>query len=204
MTAHKIGVELAKRMWGERFEVMVSTHMNTGTVHNHFCLNSVSFADGKKYYSGKALNRKLRRCRTRSVGNTGCRSLRIPQGRPIGRLETGTARGKRSVHLAVADQKDMDEAIARNTVWRYFADDLKAGDIHWNGEESISASDRTARANSSVWIVSERATPWKMCGQDWRKNWSKAPPIFSAVPQTDARKAERTLCTLSALLLPSR
>ena len=42
MTAHKIGVELAKRMWGERFEVMVSTHMNTGTVHNHFCYNHVT------------------------------------------------------------------------------------------------------------------------------------------------------------------
>ena len=29
-TAHAIGVELAKRLWGDRFEVLVATHCNTG------------------------------------------------------------------------------------------------------------------------------------------------------------------------------
>lgn len=48
--AHKIGVELANELWGDRFEVVVTTHLNTNCIHNHFCLNSVSFKDGKKYY----------------------------------------------------------------------------------------------------------------------------------------------------------
>ncbi|MCL2355215.1 MAG: relaxase/mobilization nuclease domain-containing protein [Oscillospiraceae bacterium] len=48
--AHAIGVKLAEEVWGERFEVVVSTHLNTKNVHNHFVLNSVSFKDGKKYY----------------------------------------------------------------------------------------------------------------------------------------------------------
>lgn len=48
--AHKIGVLLAEEMWGDRFEVIVSTHINTNCIHNHFCINSVSFLDGKKYY----------------------------------------------------------------------------------------------------------------------------------------------------------
>ncbi|MEG0594659.1 MAG: relaxase/mobilization nuclease domain-containing protein [Christensenella sp.] len=51
--AHKIGVELAKRLWGERFEVIVSTHLNTKCLHNHFVINSVSFQDGKRYYDNK-------------------------------------------------------------------------------------------------------------------------------------------------------
>lgn len=38
-------------MWGDRFEVVVSTHLNTKHIHNYFVLNSVSFVDGKKYYS---------------------------------------------------------------------------------------------------------------------------------------------------------
>ena len=38
-------------MWGDRFEVVVSTHLNTQCIHNHFVLNSVSFKDGYKYYS---------------------------------------------------------------------------------------------------------------------------------------------------------
>jgi len=48
--AHEIGVKLANELWGDRFEVVVSTHINTKHIHNHFCLNSVSFKDGKKYY----------------------------------------------------------------------------------------------------------------------------------------------------------
>ena len=49
--AHEIGVKLANEMWGDRFQVVVSTHLNTGNLHNHFVINSVSFKDGKKYYS---------------------------------------------------------------------------------------------------------------------------------------------------------
>ena len=47
--AHKIGVEFAQKMWGERFEVIVSTHLNTDNIHNHFLLNSTSFMDGHRY-----------------------------------------------------------------------------------------------------------------------------------------------------------
>lgn len=136
MTAHKIGVELAKRMWGERFEVMVSTHMNTGTVHNHFCLNSVSFADGKKYYSGKALNRKLREVSDALCREYGLSVIAHPTGqtnREIGnryREENGLFTWRSQI------KKDMDEAIARNTVWRYFADDLQSRGytLEWRGK----------------------------------------------------------------------
>lgn len=53
-TAHEIGVKLAKRLWGDRFEVVVATHLNTGHYHSHFVINSVSFADGYKFYNSKA------------------------------------------------------------------------------------------------------------------------------------------------------
>lgn len=47
--AHEIGVKLAKELWGDKYEVIVSTHINTKHIHNHFLLNSVSFVDGIKY-----------------------------------------------------------------------------------------------------------------------------------------------------------
>ena len=47
--AHKIGVELAEELFGDRFEVVVSTHLNTNHYHNHIVINSVSFKDGKRY-----------------------------------------------------------------------------------------------------------------------------------------------------------
>ena len=52
--AHEIGVKLAERMWGDRFQVVVTTHLDREHIHNHFVINSVSFLDGKKYYSNKA------------------------------------------------------------------------------------------------------------------------------------------------------
>lgn len=47
--AHELGVEFAKKMWGNRFEVIVSTHLDTDNIHNHFLINSTSFVDGKRY-----------------------------------------------------------------------------------------------------------------------------------------------------------
>ena len=58
--AHKIGVELAEKMWGDRFEVIVATHLDREHIHNHLVLNSVSFFDGKKYNGCKESYRQLR------------------------------------------------------------------------------------------------------------------------------------------------
>lgn len=58
--AHKIGVELANEMWGDRFQVIVTTHLNTNHFHNHFVINSVSFIDGKRYYDTHSTYADLR------------------------------------------------------------------------------------------------------------------------------------------------
>ena len=58
--AHEIGVRLATEMWGDRFEAVISTHLNTNHIHNHFVINSVSFIDGKKYYDSKSKYAELR------------------------------------------------------------------------------------------------------------------------------------------------
>ena len=59
--AHKIGVELANEMWGDKFQVVVTTHLNTKHFHNHFVLNSVSFIDGKKYNADRNSYAEFRR-----------------------------------------------------------------------------------------------------------------------------------------------
>ncbi len=58
-TAHQIGVELANILWGDRFEVLVSTHIDKHHYHNHFVINSVSFKDGKRYYDNKATYKRM-------------------------------------------------------------------------------------------------------------------------------------------------
>ena len=51
---HALGVQLAKQMWGNRFEVVVSTHLDKEHLHNHFVINSVSWVDGMKYDNRKS------------------------------------------------------------------------------------------------------------------------------------------------------
>lgn len=58
---HAIGVRLAEEMWKDRFEVIVSTHLNSNHYHNHFVINSVSFKDGKRYYDKRETYAELRR-----------------------------------------------------------------------------------------------------------------------------------------------
>jgi len=58
--AHEIGVKLAEKMWGDRFQVVVATHLDTKCFHNHFVINATSFIDGKRYYGNKANVQKMR------------------------------------------------------------------------------------------------------------------------------------------------
>ncbi len=67
--AHQIGLETARRMWGRDYEVLVTTHLNTDNLHNHFVVNSVSFRDGKKF-----LNKKSDHIRFREISDEICAS----------------------------------------------------------------------------------------------------------------------------------
>lgn len=58
---HRLGVELARKMWGDKFQVLVATHFNTGTFHNHFVLNAVGMWDGRKYDCSKREYYRMRR-----------------------------------------------------------------------------------------------------------------------------------------------
>ena len=50
---HTIGLELAQREF-PNFEVLVATHIDTGHLHNHLVVNSVSFQNGKKLHQSAA------------------------------------------------------------------------------------------------------------------------------------------------------
>lgn len=48
-----IGVEFAQKQFPD-YEVLVATHMDTGHLHNHLVVNSVSYADGRKLHQNAA------------------------------------------------------------------------------------------------------------------------------------------------------
>ena len=49
--AQALGVEMAARLVGDRFETVVTTHIDHAHIHCHIVFNSVSFMDGKRYRS---------------------------------------------------------------------------------------------------------------------------------------------------------
>ena len=127
-TAHEIGVELAQRMWGDRFEVVVATHCNTGHFHNHFCVNSVSFADGYKYHDTKEDIRTMRGlsdliCKEHglSVENT----RKIDQDRRRNYLEwKAESEGEPTLRSTIRD--DIDAAIAWSQSEKQFVNMMKS------------------------------------------------------------------------------
>lgn len=47
--AHALGLDFAKRLLGDEYEIVVSTHLDHDHLHNHILFNSVSFMDGHKF-----------------------------------------------------------------------------------------------------------------------------------------------------------
>ena len=80
--AHEIGVKLAKEMWGDRFEIIVTTHLDKEHLHCHFCFNSVSFRDGGKYNYSKAEQQRLREASDRLCREYGLSVIERPHKAP--------------------------------------------------------------------------------------------------------------------------
>jgi len=58
--AHSIGVELATRLWGEDYQVVVTTHLDKKHhLHNHFIINSISLT-GQRMWSKKSVYYRMR------------------------------------------------------------------------------------------------------------------------------------------------
>lgn len=59
--AFEIGKETARRMWGDRYQVLVTVHLNTDNLHCHFVINPCSFVDGQKFKNKIGDHKELRR-----------------------------------------------------------------------------------------------------------------------------------------------
>ena len=58
--AFEIGKETALRMWGDKYQVVVTVHLNTDNLHCHFVVNPISFKDGSRFQNKIYNHRRLR------------------------------------------------------------------------------------------------------------------------------------------------
>ena len=123
--AFAIGKETARRIWGDRYQVLVTAHLNTDNVHCHFVVNPVSFKDGAKFKNKIGDHKELRK-----ISDEICREHELSV------LENSNfySKGKKKEYwVHKADKKthrdylreDVEEALAKCGSFREFEYYLK-------------------------------------------------------------------------------
>lgn len=123
--AHKIGVKLAERLWGDRFEVVIATHIDRGHIHNHFVLNSVSFIDGRKYNDCNATYMKMRNESDMLCREYGLSVIENPERGKTKHYSEWNAERKGQPTQRSMVRTDVDTAICRSMTERQFFESLR-------------------------------------------------------------------------------
>lgn len=119
--AQRVGMEFARRVWGDRFQVVVTTHLNTAHLHCHFAINSVSFRDGQRLQGEE----KYWYC-FRHIADEVCRDFGLyydPEAKPTKKAsaKNAAARSGATPHSEAA-RRAIDAALKH----AYTLQDLKA------------------------------------------------------------------------------
>ena len=123
--AHKIGMELAQRLWGNRYQVVVATHLDKANhLHNHFVLNTVSFVDGKKYFRSVKDYHELQATSDALCREYGLSVIENPQpGKSKHYGEWRAEQEQRPTWRGLV-RSDIDDAIRQSVTERQFFDAL--------------------------------------------------------------------------------
>lgn len=122
--AHEIGVQMSKELWGDRFQIVVATHLNTNNVHNHIVFNSVSFVDGKRFHFCTEETMRIRAVSDRICRERNLSVIEHPEGKrvpyPLYKME----KAGMPTRYNVARQA-LDEAISVSANMEEFKSELK-------------------------------------------------------------------------------
>lgn len=124
--AHEIGIKLAQQLWGDRYQVLVATHLDRANhLHSHFVINTVSFVDGIKYHRTKEDYQEMRRVSDALCREYGLTVIRNSKGRGMTYNEWAAEKdGKPTLRSVI--RSDIDRAILASTTQRNFQEAMQA------------------------------------------------------------------------------
>ena len=177
-------------MFGKRYEVVISTHLNKHHLHNHLVVNSVSCVDGQKYHS----NPESYYNDVRGTSDALCRendlSVITPQGKGKHYAEWKAEQGGKPTVRGVI-RADIDAIIHQAYTYDTFLMLLRK-----NGYEVRRSPNRKyttvkaprRKSGRSAWTVWARATPKRILWRDFPSNgtvaWPRRPsPMPSSVTE---------------------
>lgn len=81
--AHSIGIELATKLWGDKYQVLVTTHLDKAShIHCHFVINTVSYVPGvNKFHRTKSDYREMQKTADALCKEHGLSVIEYPNGR---------------------------------------------------------------------------------------------------------------------------
>lgn len=124
--AHEIGIKLAQQLWGDRYQVLVATHLDRANhLHSHFVINTVSFVDGIKYHRTKEDYQEMRRVSDALCREYGLTVIRNSKGRGMTYNEWAAEKGGKPT-LRNVIRSDIDRAILASTTQRNFLEAMQA------------------------------------------------------------------------------
>lgn len=127
--AHEIGMKLAARLWGDRYQVIVATHLDKENhLHNHFVLNTVSFVDGIKYHRTKKDYHDMQKTSDALCREYGLSVIENPQYGKSKQYGEWRAEQEQRPTWRGLIRADIDETIRQSMTERQFFDSLRKKD----------------------------------------------------------------------------
>ncbi len=118
-TAHEIGVKLAEELWGDKFMVLIATHLNKAHYHNHFLLCSTSHIDGSRYHACTATYWDMRNASDRLCREYGLSVTNSKYGRGKAYTEHMAEKQGKPTYTNLV-KADVDLAISQSLVMPHF------------------------------------------------------------------------------------
>jgi len=184
---HDIGVELAQRLWGGSYQVLVATHLNTDCCHNHFVINSVSLVNGKKMQQRRSEYYRLRDMSDRICKEHELSVVNHPDGRTPRCLYIAEKNGEPTKYNLMREA--IDNAIAHSNTPKAFmlfmrksgyvissSENRKHDTIRAIGDTKNTRMYRLGEGYESLDVIIDEVNRNWFADESWR--WKKeSPPL---------------------------
>ena len=126
--AHEIGKKMAWELWGDRYQVLVTTHLDKDShLHNHFVINTVSYVDGKKFHRTGKDYFQMRQVSDRLCKEYGLSVIEHPKGRGKSYAEWQAERNGEPTKNSII-KLDLEECIEiSDTVKQFYREMARRG-----------------------------------------------------------------------------
>lgn len=106
---HEIGVKWATELFGDRYQFVVTTHLDKDYLHNHVIVNSTSFVDGKQFTNSKEDFKRMMEISNRICREYGLSVIDNPKARKHSKTVPG--------YIRTNIKKDIDKCKEKSFTW---------------------------------------------------------------------------------------